>query len=257
MSGSEGKRVVAITARDRGLLESLVHFRVVDRDQAMQLAGFNSRGVANKRFLKLVRAALLNRFFMPTRAGGVGALYTLSAKAIQLIGANVRPLQRKSGSLLTTDLFAVHQLAINSVLLKAKQANQTAEAVRLLTFRLPLSKSIPLIPDAYFELNTSSGVNPMFLEVDLGNESLKILEKKVLHYIALATSGEYQRLFKNLRFRVLLVVSSERRMGSMQRMILKHTNKLFWFSTLNAINSEGLFAPIWLRPEGEERQSLL
>jgi hypothetical protein len=257
MSGSEGKRVVAITTRDRLLLESLVLFRVVDRNQASQIAGFRSLGVANKRLLKLVRAGLLKRFFMPTKIGGVGALYTLSAKAIQLIGANVRPLQRKNDSLLTTDLFAVHQLAINSVLLKAKQPNQKAEAVRLLTFRVPPSKSIPLIPDAYFELNTPSGVYPMFLEMDLGNESLKILEKKALQYIHLATSGEYQRLFRNLRFRMLLVVSSERRMGSMRRMILQHTNKLFWFSTLNAINSDGLFAPIWLRPEGEERQPLL
>jgi hypothetical protein len=194
---------------------------------------------------------------MPTKTGGVGALYTLSAKAIQLIGADVRPLQRKSDSLLTTDLFSVHQLAINSVLLKARQLNQKAEGARLLTFRVPLSTSVPLIPDAYFESNTPSGIYPMFLEIDLGNESLKILEKKALHYIALATSGEYQRLFKNLRFRVLYVGSSERRLSNIRRMILKHTNKIFWFANLNAINSEGLFAPVWLRPEGDERQPLL
>lgn len=254
MPGSRGTTV--ITDRDRQLLEALITFRVVDREQARLISGFTSIGRANKRLLKLVRAGLLKRFFIPTRSGGVGALYTLSAKAIQFVGSNSRPIQRKSDALLTTDLFVVHQLAINSVLLKTKQL-PGAELARLMTFRSILSKSVPLQPDAYFELNTATALYPMFLEVDLGNESLKILEKKAQQYILLATSEEYQRLFKHLRFRVLIVTSSGRRLESIRKVISKHTNKIFWFSTLNAINSDGFFAPVWLRPEGQEKQSLL
>jgi hypothetical protein len=174
MSGS--KSVTVITDRDRQLLEALITFRVVDREQARLISGFTSIGRANKRLLKLVRAGLLKRFFMPTGSGGVGALYTLSTKAIQLLGSNSRPIQRKNDALITTDLFAIHQLAINSVLLKTKQL-PGAQLARLLTFRSILSKAISLQPDAYFELKTAA-LYPMFLEVDLGNESLKILEKK-------------------------------------------------------------------------------
>jgi hypothetical protein len=262
MPGSKRRSVVAITARDRVLLESLLLFRLVDRQQASQIVGFTSVGFANKRLLKLVRAGLLKRFFMPTQTRGVGALYALTGKAIELIGAEARPLRRKNHALLTTDMFVVHQLAINSVLLQAKQAPTAAGAAatvaaRLLTFRSVLSKSVPLLPDAYFELNAPSGLYPMFLEVDLGNESLKVLEKKAQQYILLAASGEYERIFKHLRFRVLIVASSDRRLESIRKVVAKHTNKIFWFSTLNVINSDGLFAPVWLRPEGQEKQSLL
>lgn len=244
------KRVVVITERDRKLFEKLLVFRVVNREQASQIASYNSIGRANKTLLRLVRAGMLNRFRMATEAGGVGALYTLSRKAIQLIGAQVRPIQRKANALLATDFFVVHQLAINSVLLTAQRTTSNIPASRLLTFRSVLSKNIPLLPDAYFELSHEAVARPMFLEVDLGSESLKVLEKKALLYLSFATSGEYQQLFKHPRFRVLIVCSSDRRLENIRRAISKHTKKVFWLSTLNAINSDGLFAPIWLRPEG-------
>jgi hypothetical protein len=251
------KRVVVITERDRTLLEKLLVFRVVNREQASQIASYSSIGRANKILLRLVRAGMLNRFWMATEVGGVGALYALSRKAIQLIGAQVRPIKRKADALLATDFFVVHQLAINSVLLNAIGKKPNITASRLLTFRSVLSKNIPLLPDAYFELGHEAVIHPMFLEVDLGNESLKVLEKKALLYLSFAASGEFQLQFKQLRFRVLIVCSSDRRLENIRRAISKHTNKLFRLSTLNAINSDGLFAPVWLRPEGVEKQSLL
>jgi hypothetical protein len=257
MIGSNHKGIGILTERDKAFLNSLALYRVVDRDQAIQIAGFKTLGVANKRLLKLVRAGLLKRFFMPTSHGAVGALYTLTAKSIKLIAAEAKPIERKCDALLTADLFIGHQLAINSVLLEAKKLNSITEVRRLLAFRSGLSNAIPLVPDAYFELVTASGVQPMFLEVDLSNERLRILQKKIIQYIQLATSGEFERIFQQPRFRVLFVASSERRLWHIRKMVSKHTNKLFWFATLNAIKSEGLLAPIWLRPEGSERQSLL
>jgi len=182
------KRVVIVTARDRLLLEALLTFRMVDRQQASQIAGYRSIGRANKTLLRLVRAGMLKRFRMATEGGGVGAVYTLTPKAIHLIGSDARPIKRKADALLATDLFAVHQLAINSVLLGAKRASLNIEASRFLTFRSLISKSVPLLPDAYFELSNPAAIHPIFLEVDLGNESLKVLEKKALLYLLLATS---------------------------------------------------------------------
>ncbi len=97
----------------------------------------------------------------------------------------------------------------------------------------------------------------MFCEVDRGTESQKIWTKKVELYLRLATSGEFQRLFSNQRFRVLVVADSERRLLQIRQTVARQTVKIFWFSTLKTINRDGLFAAHWLRPAGDSRVSLL
>jgi hypothetical protein len=63
-----GNKQTVITNRDRMLLHVLVLLRVVDGEQIMEIAGFRSISVANARLLKLVRANILKRFFVATRA---------------------------------------------------------------------------------------------------------------------------------------------------------------------------------------------
>ena len=65
--------------------------------------------------LKLTRAGLLRRFFIATEDGGLKALYSLTPTSAAAIGVLHRPLQRKSDSVLTSDPFVLHQLAINSI----------------------------------------------------------------------------------------------------------------------------------------------
>jgi len=62
------------------------------------------------------------------------------------------------------------------------------------------------VPDGYFELETGSEIRPMFVEVDLGNEALRIWRKKMQAYLQLAVSGEFARLFQQSRFRVLVLM---------------------------------------------------
>ena len=64
--------------------------------------------------------------------------------------------------------------------------------VRWLTFRQPLSEAIKLTPDAYFEVGIADNMCPMFLEVDLGTEALKVWQQKTASYLQLALSGEFQ-----------------------------------------------------------------
>ena len=97
----------------------------------------------------------------------------------------------------------------------------------------------------------------MFCEVDRGTESLKIWDRKTFYYLQLATTGEFQQLFGQARFLVLVAVPSERRLQTIRRTVLKHADKIFRFAILDDIDREGLFAPIWLKPGGGERQSLL
>jgi hypothetical protein len=116
---------------------------------------------------------------------------------------------------------------------------------------------LPLIPDGYFEIQTSGAPIAHFVEVDLGTESGKVWERKIDLYLKLATSGEFARLFHRDRFRVLVTAPTERRLGNLRAAVQKQTTKLFYFIDNKTIYRDGIYAPQWLRPEGADRQSLL
>jgi len=251
---------VVLTDRDRLLLKELAIGKVIDREQAKKIAGFNSTTRANDRLLKLTRAGFLRRFFLGTRAGGTKAIYSLSTKGARTVQVESRLIQRKNNSLLVGDLFVEHQLAVNSIWIQAKFTAvpvPDVQFVRWLIFPTALSKSTPLMPDEYFELRSTSGMYCLFCEVDRGTESLKVWSKKISLYLQFATSGEFQTLFKQSRFRVLVAAVSERRLNILRRTTALHTEKIFWFATLEEINRKGLFDPIWRRPVGEQKVPLL
>jgi hypothetical protein len=39
--------------------------------------------------------------------------------------------------------------------------------------------------------------------------------------------------------------------------IAKSTDKIFWFTTLENIHRDGVWSPVWLRPEGDQRVPLV
>jgi hypothetical protein len=109
--------------------------------------------------------------------------------------------------------------------------------------------SIPLVPDGYFEIVHGGVVHPMFLEADLGTESSAVWKRKVDLYLKLAVSKEFEHMFDKTRLRVLVVVSSDRRMNALRRVIAQRTDKLFWFTTEDRMELDGLCGPIWMRPK--------
>ena len=251
---------IVLTDRDRLLLKELAISKVIDREQVKTIAGFKSTTRANDRLLKLTRAKFLRRFFLGTRAGGTKAIYSLSAKGAKVVQSEGRLLKRKNNSLLVGDLFVEHQLAVNSIWTAAKFTPipvSDVQFVRWLVFPTALSKTTPLMPDGYFELRSTSGMYCLFCEVDRGTETLKVWARKIFLYLQLAASGEFQTLFKQSRFRVLVGVSSERRLNNLRRTTALHTEKIFWFAPLEEIKRKGLFAPIWKRPVGEQKVPLL
>ena len=153
-----------------------------------------------------------------------------------------------------------HQTSINSIYLALKYSAAPRTNARLrgwATFRQSISESIKLTPDAYFELETGGSIRAAFLEVDLGTEALKVWQQKTAYYLQLAVAGEFARRFRHPQFRVLVVVNSEKRLANIRSVIAKSTDKIFWFTTLETINRDGIWSPTWLRPTGDQRQSLL
>jgi len=249
-----------LQARDRRFLRELAKLRIVDRQQAQLIAGFRSKSRANVRLLLLVRAGLLKRLSIGTVAGGRKGLYCLTTAGAASAGVpSSNAPQRKSDSLLIIDPFIEHQLALNSVILQLQHSDLPAGVVfkQWLTFSRPISQRVPLIPDAYIELGTSDGPKCLFLEVDRGTESSRVWEKKTDAYLGFAVSGEFQNVFAQSQFRVLVIVPSERRLQSLRRVVLRKTEKVFWFRSFNSINSEGFWSPQWSRPPGDQRIPLL
>lgn len=259
MGGNSGRGLV-IQPRDRLLFEELAVMQVVDREQAKIVARFGSTTRANARLLKLTRAGFLRRFFLGTAATGRKALYALSAKSAALIGVPLRGPRRRKDTPIAADFFVEHQLAINWLYCALKHSAIPVEGVefhRWLSFHEPLTSAIRLIPDGYFELCTPHGFFAAFLEVDLGHERGPVWKQKVRQYLQFALSGEYAQLFGQPRFRVLVLAPSERRLRSIRRIAGQTTDKLFRFASLEAVQRDGLFAPIWLRAKGEISESLI
>jgi hypothetical protein len=247
-----------VQPRDLQLLRELGAMRVIDREQAKIVAGFRSTTRANTRLLALTRAGLLKRFFLGS-GGGRKALYALSHKGAQFADVPQRGPRRRKDEMLVADTFIQHQLAINEVYCAFKWKANTVPQVtfhRWLAFYQPLASGLSLIPDGYVEFQTPSGIDAAFVEVDLGHEVGAVWRQKARNYLQFAVSGEYQRQFGQQRFRVLVLVNSERRMQSIRKAVALVTEKLFWFATLESVRSDQIFQPIWLRPTGDEPKPL-
>ena len=250
------RRGLLVQPRDFDLLRELSVMRVADREQVKIAAGFHSTTRVNTRLLALTRAGLLRRFFLGS-GGGRKALYALSVKGAQLAHVPRRGPRRRQDEMLIADFFVQHQISINAIYCGLKFGAIPVPRVRFvnwLAFHEPLVPELSLIPDGYVEFSTPSGIVASFLEVDLGHEGLAVWKEKTRHYLQLALSGTYERQFKQPRFRVLVLVNSERRLHSIRAAVAGITQKIFWFATLEDVRGEKFFGPVWLRPVGEHHQ---
>jgi hypothetical protein len=253
------KKGLVLQERDLRLFRELAVMRVIDREQAKLAAGFTSTTRANARLLALTEAGLLRRFFLGTTGGGQKALYALSEKSAQIAQVPMRGPRRRRDEALVADFYVQHQLTVNLLYchLKFGILPPGVTFSRWLAFFEPLTAGLRLVPDGYVELGTPTGVVSSFLEVDLGHESLKIWKGKVRNYLQLALSGDYERWFGQMRFRVLVLANSDRRLHSIRKAVAPVTEKLFWFAKLDSVAGDGFFAPVWFRPVGNDQQPFL
>jgi len=256
MTGTNKKRGLVVQPRDMKLFGELAVMRVVDREQAKIVAGFGSTTRANARLLALTRAGLLRRFFLGSRK----SLYALSEKGALLAEVPLRGPRRKADETLVADFFIEHQLAINNVYCALKYRMIPVAGVsfhRWIAFHQPITKNVRLIPDGYVELATPRETLATFLEVDLGHERGPVWKEKAKNYLQLALSGDFEQHFGLKRFRVFVLVNSERRLHSLRKAVGAITQKIFWFATLGAVHEQGFFASVWYRPTGETPTHLI
>ena len=236
--------------RDMRLIEALETMRVIDREQAKVVCGFRTTRRANERLLALNRVGLLKR----ASVGSNRSVYWLANRELQKA--------RKQGESAADPalLFLRHRLEINRVQLLVQYKSIPVPGWWFgcwQSFQRPLDAAVPLIPDGYFEIASSQGVRAAFVEVDLGTEAAPVLARKAKLYHQLAASGEFSKIFGRSQFRVLVLTTSERRLSSLRSAIAKVTDKIFWFGTLDTLTVEHFWSAVWLRPRGDQPQSLL
>lgn len=254
------KKGIVLQERDRHLLLESGVMRVIDREQAKCVAGFGSTTRANSRLLALTRAGLLRRFYMGTDAVGKKALYTLSPKGAVLAGSGYQGLRRGRDEVLVADFFVSHQLKVNEIycILKYRTISiPDTRFVRWVSFSEPVATGLALIPDGYVEIAATGKFLAVFLEVDLGHETRAVWTKKVREYMRLAMSNAFPQRFGQDRFRVLAVTNSDRRLESLRLATAAETEKIFWFTTFDAIKRTGFWSAIWKRPKDDQLQALL
>ena len=255
-SGIGKRRGFIVQPRDLRLLHELAVMRVADREQVKIACGFGSTTRVNARLLALTLAGLLRRFFLGS-GGGRKAVYALSQKGAQFAQVPLRGPRRRQNETLIADFFVQHQLSVNEIYCTLKFGAIPVPGIRFvnwLAFHEPLISGLSLIPDGYIEFVTPSGIDASFIEVDLGHEGLAVWKEKTRHYLQLALSGEYERLFRQPRFRVLVLVNSERRLHSIRAAVAGITQKIFWFAALDQVHGNKFFGPVWLRPTGDTNQ---
>jgi hypothetical protein len=240
-----GTKALVFQPRDRLLLEKLALLRLLDRDQIARLAGFHSISRVNVRLGKLRNAGLVVRYFTATSTGSRRSVYALTKRGAAVVQVPFTPLKWSPDSVLMGNALVAHQLAM-SVLYTIASADR---AIRWKAFTVPLTPNTPLIPDSYIEEASQS----FFLEMDLGTESLSIWERKTALYLKLALTGAYSNVVPNSRFAVLVIATTDARLESLRRQVLKQTSKLFWFATLDTIKRQGFWSPCWLRATGTTR----
>jgi hypothetical protein len=259
MAGNRRKTGLILQGRDRRLLAELATMRIIDRELAKIAVGFRSTTRANTRLLKLTRARLLNRFFIGSVAAGRKAIYTLSKQGGILAESEYRHLSRSHGKTLVGDLYVDHQMRINEVYctVKFRPLPIGARFVGWRAFHEALSQHSRLVPDGYFELHSREGAPPMFLEVDLGHQSMRVWEQKTKAYLQFAISGDFTRLFRKPQFRVLVITTSPRRLMKIRSVIAKQTDKVFWLSDFQTINRASFWSAVWLRPSDDQKLLLI
>jgi hypothetical protein len=256
MTGNKGTFV--LQERDRALLKFLSEFQLVDREQTKIAVGFGSTTRVNARLLALTRAGLLNRFFIGSVGASRKAVYTLSRTGASVAEVPYRRVRHHENGLIGADLSIGHQLHLNATYLALRSCSPEMRIRNWNSFKSPLSKTIQLKPDGYFEYSNGGIDRAAFLEVDMGTETRKVWRKKVREYLLLAVSGEFSRIFSpQQQFRTLVITMTEKRLKSIMGTIEESTDKIFFGTTFESINHQTFWSPIWLRPGKTEKVSLL
>ena len=261
-----------IQKRDIDVLLSINRYRLLSQSQ-IQLLHFPSKNTAQVRFQHLWQHGFLRRLF----SGGFltsEALYTLDTKGKQLLqiqngieGKDIRIYKGTTINPLTID----HTLSLTSIRicadLSAKDTHFTVSKwmddieTKADFDRIEIDqKLIPIVPDAYFEIEANGQTFRFFLEYDNGTEPLKTIQRKMRAYQLYLQTGKVERRYKSTKIRILFLVKPNRieRLQNFQKLAAALPfSAYFWFSDTETIKQNFFISPAWLSGKSATLQGLI
>ena len=99
------------------------------------------------------------------------------------------------------------------------------------------------VPDCWIQFTWGEG----FVELDLGTESPRVVERKFQNYINFKDSGGYCSAFPGCDFRILFITTTEERIESLQQIT---TSDDIWFCTMEEFFREQLNHAHWFALRG-------
>ena len=260
---------IMIQERDVRILRRLAEYRLLTTSQLHGMC-FGARSKALRRLRQLYDAGLIDRIYRPVIRGSSEIVYILTQKGhglLQRSGGHHdtdRFSEFKSVSKETSLFFLDHELSLVAFRLALEKECRDAQTKilfwksdhelrvsrdgkrRILRIQTFDGDTLPLLPDAFLGIQNAKGKSYYFIEMDMGSESLKRVERKFKAYTAFLISGEFRQMWDFKAFRVLILTSSENRRDNLIRLAGNQGRNaiLFWFATFNK-DCCGLFNPAW------------
>lgn len=131
---------------------------------------------------------------------------------------------------------------------------------RLLEQRFKVDgKRLKLRPDAFmqYKITYLDKTYTAFLEIDLGTESKKQIQKKTKRYLAFSKTYLPEERFGTHWFRVIILTTSEERSENMKSAVESVIDKIFWITDFSKLKGNFLRSPIFLRAGKRGRYPLI
>jgi len=203
---------------------------------------------------------------VPTGYGSAKRIYCLSRKGKELIehthdGADLKDIKWTAKSNKVADFFISHVLAINDVriaFISGIRRNKNYILSWIPEWDIKSwkekvedpensGKTLPITPDAFFEIRGQKNRACYFLEVDRATETNRRWRDKVKGYVEYVRSGKYYKRFKSESLRILVATTTPERLNKLLKTTKSVKNAdFFLFTTFQQIkDGDVLFGNIW------------
>ena len=268
---------IVLTPRDIQALQHVCAFELLTREQLAVLLNFRNPDSSQlkRRLTLLYHHGYLARLYVPVLAahGAARAVYSLDRLGAEVLAreASTTPsaLDWRLRDLQRQVYFLQHTVDTNEAVIRflvaataegLKPEWRSEKSMRRASFS---SAKMPLIPDAYVQLQVGERLRGLALELDRGTVGEKAFKSKVQGYGEWNRSGAYKAVFGQVSLRVLFILGSQ--VADARRLTRMKTwceaaggGSLFWFGELSSLkNPSMLRQPIWVVAGRESQFPLL
>jgi len=238
--------------RDKQILKELFRFGCLTTHQIAQLFELNIK-IAQRRLRIIKNEDYVRKMSIPTKEGKSPYLFYPGKKAENIFQIT------SSKPRLTTQL--THQQKNTDILIKIKKSFKNTDIeCNLLPEHIIRTAKQQLIPDGAVKLTRNNQSALFFVENCSGTETIKSpkynedIENKIIQYTTKFQDNQidiYNQLleYNFLRFKLLYITNSTRRLDSISEIIKKHDQHGFiYITTIKAFYKNNIFSPIWTIP---------